>query len=284
MEKGKRSYMAEGVALFRAAHQFVDADPKILVDPLAVSMLGDDAESRIKSDIEWHSRPYLVKARTLAVMRSRYTEDELSKAIDRGVTQYVILGAGLDTSPYRPGHPAERLTTFEIDHPDTQRWKLERLRKAGIETRSNLRHIPLDFECQTLAGELEANGFDREQPAFFSWLGVIYYLERESVLNTFRYIGGLAPSSQLVLDFVLDDASLDETQREGIRRITAFVEKQSEPWLTRFGPAELVDVLRDAGFSDVTWFSHELATERYLKDRSDGLMLAVAIQMMSACV
>ena len=283
MEPGKRSVMAEGTALFRAAHQLIDDDPKILQDPLALAVLGVTAE-KIEADRERLSKPYLKQARTLAVMRSRYTEDELAASIDRGITQYVVLGAGLDTSPYRSGHAAERLNTFEVDHPATQRWKLERLRKAGIRTRENLKHVAIDFERESLADGLERNGFDRGQPAFFSWLGVLYYLRHESVLETFRYVAGTANGSEIVMDFMVDDASLDAARRESVRKASAYVASIGEPWLTRYSSDELAGILRDIGFSQVTYFSNELATERYLKDRSDGLSLDPLIQMMAAIV
>ena len=283
MEPGKRSVMAEGTALFRAAHQLIDDDPKILRDPLALTVLGATAEE-IEANREQHSRPYSRQMRTLTVMRSRYTEDELAASTSRGVTQYVVLGAGLDTSPYRGGHTAEHLVTFEIDHPETQRWKLDCLRKAGIRSPDNLTHVAIDFERESLADGLERNGFDRSQPTFFSWLGVMYYLQNESALATFRYIAGLPSGSQVVLDFMLDDASLDEDKRESVRKASQYVASIGEPWLTRHSPEELETGLHDIGFSQVTYFSNELANQRYLKDRSDGLSLNPLIQMMSATV
>ena len=281
MEPGKRSIMAEGTALFRAAHQVIDDDPKILPDPLAMTLLGKHTED-IEADSERHSKPYLIQARTLTVMRSRYTEDELAASIGRGITQYVILGAGLDTSPYRSGHAAEKLWTFEVDHPDTQRWKLERLKKAGIPIRENLRHVAIDFERQSLAEGLEQSGFEPNQATFFSWLGVMYYLQRDSALDTFRYVAGRPAGSQVVLDFMLDDASLDADRRESVRKASEYVAGIGEPWLTRYSPAALEQTLRDIGFSEVTYFSNALATERYLSGRSDGLSLDDLIQMMSA--
>ena len=283
MEPGKRSVMAEGTALFRAAHQLIDDDPKILRDPLALTVLGTTAEE-IEADREQHSRPYSRQMRTLTVMRSRYTEDELAASRSRGVTQYVVLGAGLDTSPYRGGHTAEHWRTFEIDHPETQRWKLDCLREAGIRTPDNLTHVAIDFERESLADGLERNGFDRSQPTFFSWLGVMYYLQQESALATFRCIAGLPSGSQVVLDFMLDDASLDEDRRESVRKASQYVASIGEPWLTRYSPEELEASLRDIGFSQVTYFSNELANQRYLKNRSDGLSLNPLIQMMSAIV
>jgi methyltransferase (TIGR00027 family) len=283
MEPGKRSVMAEGTALFRAIHQLIDDDPKILSDPLAIAILGMNTE-QIEAECERLSSTRSKQARILPVMRSRYTEDELAASINRGVTQYVVLGAGLDTSPYRSGHVAEQLRTFEIDHPDTQRWKLECLQKAGIRTPQNLTHVAIDFERESLADGLQRNGFKLDQPAFFSWLGVMYYLHQESVLETFRYVAGTAPGGQIVLDFMLDDASFDETKQISIQKASAYVASIGEPWLTRYSAEELAEILRNIGFSKVTYFSNELATERYLQDRSDGLSLDPFIQMMGAIV
>jgi len=276
--------MAEGSTYLRAVHMAIDGTPKILEDPLAARLLGASFDNRIATDRERLARPELKKARSLIVMRSRFTEDELEAAIDRGVTQYVILGAGGDTSPYRSGHPAEQLRTYEVDHPDTQRWKLEKLREADIQIRDNLQHIAVDFEQQSVAEALEKNGFDKNQPAFFSWLGVSYYLLRESVLDMFEYVATVAPSSQLVFDFVMADSALGEAEREAIKKITAFIEKYGEPWLCRFEPQELQDTLHRIGFSKTFYFDWELATERYFKDRADGLCLDFTTQMMSTIV
>jgi len=284
MESGKYSYMAEATALFRAAHQVFDDEPKILLDPLAVTLLGSDTEHTLHAERERHASWHAKRARTLAVVRSRYTEDQLVAAIGRGVTQYVILGAGLDTSAYRPGHPGETLRTYEIDHADTQAWKLARLAEAGIEIRANLQHIPVDFERQSLLDALTAHGFDLTQPAFFSWLGVIYYLHPEAGIETCRQIARCAPGSQLVLDFVVSDALLSESEREAVATVSAFVAQRGEPWLSRFAPDELQGLLRAAGFGAVDYFSRERATATYLKDRTDGLSLDPAIQLMSAVV
>ena len=284
MESGKHSYMAESSAYLRAVHMAIDGKPKILEDPLAATLLGASFDDRLAGDLERLAWPALIKARSLIIMRSRYAEDELEAAIERGVTQYVILGAGLDTSPYRSAHPAQRVQTFEVDHPDTQHWKLERLETAGVQLRDSLHHVAVDFEKDSLAERLNAGGFKSDEPTFFSWLGVSYYLNRESVLDVFRYVAGLPPPSQLVFDFVMSDSELNETEREAMKRITAFVEKYGEPWISQFGPKELQKMLRDIGFSKTTYFSHELATRRYFSDRADGLYLDFSTQMMSAIV
>lgn len=284
MEPGKHSRMAEGSAYLRAAHMVVDGEPKVLTDPLAAILLGPGLDAKIAGDRERLASPPLVKARSLICMRSRFAEDELTAAIGRGVGQYVLLGAGLDTSPYRPGHPAQQVHTFEIDHPDTQRWKLERLAAAGVRFGDKLHHVAVDFEKDALGERLVANGFDRSKPAFFSWLGVSYYLNRESVLDVFRFVAALPSPSQIVFDFVMADEELNETERKAMASITQFVQKVGEPWLCRFGPTELQQVLRDIGFSRTEHFSHAKATQRYFAGRPDGLYLDFTTQMMSAIV
>ena len=276
--------MAEGSAYLRAVHMLVDGEPKILDDPLAARMLGPGVDDKIAADRERLASAPLVKARSLIVMRSRFAEDELAAAIERGVTQYVILGAGLDMSPYRSGHPAQKVRIFEVDHPDTQRWKLERLNEAGVRLHENLQHVAVDFEKDSLAERLAASGFDAAQPTFFSWLGVSYYLNRDSVLNVFKYVAGLPAPSQLVFDFVMDESELNETERNAMKVITTFVQRYGEPWLCRFGPTDLQQTLRDTGFSKTFYFSHGLATRRYFDGREDGLFLDFTTQMMSAIV
>jgi len=276
--------MAESSAYLRAVHMSVDGEPKILEDPLAATLLGPGLPDKIAADRKRLAIPPLVKARALIIMRSRFAEDELVAAIGRGVTQYVILGAGLDTSPYRSGHPAQRVRTFEVDHPDTQRWKLERLRSAGIRIRDDLHHVPVDFEKDSLAERLVSCGFDHGAPAFFSWLGVSYYLRRDSVLDIFRYVSTLPAPSQIVFDFVLDESELNETERNAMKSITEYVKRYGEPWLCQFGPTELQQTLRKIGFSKTFHFSHALATRRYFEGRSDGLHLDFTTQIMSAIV
>ena len=284
MEEGKHSFMAEGTAYLRAVHMTLDGEPKVLDDPLAAKLLGPGLEAKIAADKERLTSSALVKARALIVMRSRFVEDELMAAIDRGVTQYVILGAGLDTSPYLAGHPAEKLPTYEVDHPATQELKLERLAEAGIRIGKNIHHIAIDFERESITEVLDHAGFDRNQPTFFSWLGVSYYLYPESVLDIFEYVARVAPASQLVFDFMLADSVLGEKERQAMAKITVFLEKYREPLLCRFDPQELQDTLRRIGFSETFYFSWERATERYFKDRADGMYLDFTTQMMSAVV
>ena len=158
LEEGLPSKTALGAALHRAAHQILD-DPKIFDDPLALPIIGTKRESALRADLErYRTRPY---ERAFLVLRSRYAEDQLAQAIRREVRQYVILGAGLDTFPYRSLYPDATLRVFEVDHPATQAWKRRRLQEAGITIPGSLTFAPVDFERQTLIDGLAQAGFRR---------------------------------------------------------------------------------------------------------------------------
>lgn len=185
MEEGRPSWTAIGSAMIRAAHLVLDDEPKILRDELALRLSGNGDEATLRTQLQGmqaevaaRSNPEVAQTllqflRTIMTVRARYVEDGLEEAIQRGVGQYVVLGAGLDSFAYRRGDLAETLQVFEIDHPATQAWKRERLQTLNMSVPSNLTFVPLDFETQTLAEGLQAGGFKSEQPALFSWLGVV---------------------------------------------------------------------------------------------------------------
>ncbi len=284
MESGKPSYMANRTAFLRAAHQLLDDDPKILADPLAMSLWSSNAESDIKEDLEFLQGPILRRARTFMVVRARYTEDRLREAIKRGIEQFVILGAGLDTFAYRSGESFKNLRIFEVDHPDTQRWKLQKLKAAQIGVPAHLKHIGVDFECHSLADELAAGGFDAAAPTFFSWLGVSYYLERDAVFSMFAFVANMTPPSQIVFDYLLDEILLDEKSRESNSSARRQTDTHGEPIRTRFAPRDLELELQRSGFGTIIRLTPEKATELYLAGRTDGLSLDAALQLMSATV
>jgi methyltransferase (TIGR00027 family) len=171
MQTGRSSLTAHSAAVHRAVHQ-VSEQGRIFFDPLAVRILGEDAGA-LARDAE--QRPHSRRMRIFIAARTRFAEATLAAAVERGVKQLVVLGAGLDTYAYR-GAMRDRLRIFEVDHPATQAWKRERLAEAGIKIPERLTFAPVDFERETLAEGLAAAGFDPAQRSFFTWLGVVPYL------------------------------------------------------------------------------------------------------------
>jgi methyltransferase (TIGR00027 family) len=279
---GQPSDMAQQAAILRGVHQLLDAEPRVLDDPLALRILGPGTEQWVREHLDDWRPAWMGAGRGLTVIRSRFAEDELLQALAAGTRQYVVLGAGLDTFAYRRRDLAGRLTVFEVDHPATQAWKRARLAETGIAIPPHVRYVPLDFQASSLEAALPAGGFDRAAPAFFSWLGVTYYLTPQATLDTLRFIAGQRATAGVVFDFALDDTDLTQQYRDSMRRLLERMARRGEPWLTRFHPPALVALLHSLGFRRAQRLTPELAWKRYLSGRTDNLGSNQAVQVMAA--
>jgi methyltransferase (TIGR00027 family) len=279
MEEGRPSATAQGAAAHRAAHQLLDV-PKILDDPFALRIIGAKAESTLRANL-WRSQKSRF-LRAFIVLRSRYAEDELARAVQRGVRQYVILGAGLDTFAYRNPYPGSRLRVFEVDHPATQSWKRARLSEAGMAIPDSLTFAPVDFELQTLADGLGRAGFRAEEPAFLSLLGVVVYLTKAAAMETFKLVASLPVGSEIVFDYGVLSSMLSQSQRSSRELRASRTAALGEPWITYFDPVSLVRDLQGIGFKQAEDFGPEEAKDRYFKDRMDGLRVGGSSRLMKA--
>jgi methyltransferase (TIGR00027 family) len=281
LQEGRFSRTAHGVAVRRAAHQLFD-QPRVLEDPFALPIIGAEARDKLFSSRKAQSATARLFRAFLAA-RSRYAEDQLASAVERGVKQCVVLVAGLDTFAYRNPYPDLRV--FEVDHPATQGWKRKRLQSAGIAVPESLRFVPVNFERQTLAAGLEQGGFDFHSPAFFSWLGVTPYLTRESFVATLSVIAKMPSSSGVVFDFAVDRKLLNLGQRLALYVLSRRVAAAGEPFQLFFRPAELAKELRDLGFGRTEILNTAEINVRYFQDRADGLCVGGGLgQLMGAWV
>jgi methyltransferase (TIGR00027 family) len=269
--QGEPSQTAVGAAFLRAAHQVLDGDPKILVDPIAVSLLPDARRDELRTNTAILQTSTFRAARAIVALRSRYAEDALGEAAASGLSQYVLLGAGLDTFAYRQPQWAHTLTIFEIDHPATQEWKRGSLERLGMTMPANLRFCPVDFETTSLQSGLISAGFDFRQGALFSWLGVTQYLTDAAIDSTLRFVLSLSRGSSIVLTFVLPEASLDGEEKEPLAAVSTIASLRGEPFVSQFQPAILCDRLNRMGFSKVIHLAPEVANDRYFQRRRDGL-------------
>jgi len=204
--------------------------------------------------------------RIFVAVRSRFAEDALVAAVERGVRQLVVLGAGLDTYAYR-STLGDRLYIFEVDHPATQAWKRERLEYAAIPIPSSLTFAPMDFERQTLAQGLAAAGFDPAHQTFFTWLGVVPYLTEEAVWLTLRFIASLPNGAHVVFDYSEPPASLSAEMRVSHERRAARVAELGEAWVSYFEPDRLRAGLLALGFSQVEDLGPPQIAARYFPNR-----------------
>ena len=231
MDEERPTHTAEGVAIQRALHQTLDAEPKILNDPIAVRLVdpSSDFYKTFVRGLEKMPPALRLRRRGYAVMRSRYTEDCLAESLAHGISQYVIMGAGLDTFGYRQPSWAASLRIFEVDHPATQRRKLATLSAAGIQIPKNVIFTPVNFEEVSLEEGLVAGGFDPGVSTFFSWLGVAAYLTQEAIDRTLTFVLATPRSSEIVLDFMVPNELLAPEDAQVVATIVARIAQQGEP-------------------------------------------------------
>jgi len=241
--QGSPSSTARRVALGRAAHQLLE-EGAIFRDPLAVASVGEDAEAITRAAAEFP------RLRLFVVGRSRFAEDGLAKAVERGVRQAVVLGAGLDTLGLRNPFANEGLRVFEVDHPATQQWKHACLDNANLTVPDSLTFVALDFEQQDLLESLTAAGFKRDRPAYFIWLGVVPYLSRDAVFKTLSAIARVS-GAEVVFDYGKPPQAYPANVRAGYEAMIARAAAVGEPWLTFFDPPELHAELSSIGFCEV---------------------------------
>ena len=285
MEEGSPSRMAILAAMLRGAHYLLDVEPRILDDSFARAFAGFSSDEELLKALDDLKVAEFVRRRTLVAVRNRYAEDELVRSVAQGMTQYVILGAGLDSFAYRRRDLLQVLDVYEVDHPASQAWKRQRVEELGIKIPERLHYVPVDFERETLTNGLSTAGVNHRAATFFSWLGVTQYLTSTAVLNTLREVARLAaPGSEIVFQFIVPAATLVGEERAVVETLAARSAAVGEPWLSFFTPEELEVHLKQLGFKEVIHFGPHNATERYLTGRGDQLRLPAHFYVIDARV
>jgi methyltransferase (TIGR00027 family) len=270
---GQPSTSALTAAAARAAHLIVDQEPRIFTDPLAAALLGERADELISYHTRHGTHPVLVGARVQAACRSRYTQDVLVRAAAAGVRQYVVLGAGLDSFAYQTGGLAGALRVFEVDHPASQQFKQTALRNAGIDVPAGVRFVPADLAAGSLPliAALAAAGFDASEPAVVAWLGVTMYLSSEAVAATLAALGGLAPGSEVIADYLLPEGERDDAGSAFATLVARASAEQGEPWQSFFTPAQITALAHGSGFAAVRSVRQRDTVPAALWQRADSL-------------
>src|SRR6185437_1582044 len=265
----KPDHTAVRVALWRAIHVEKDAVPHVLEDEIGLRIAAPDAGWRDRPDMH----PEGTKAfRASIVARARFIDDLVEEQAGRGVGQYVILGAGLDTFAQRRPEVASRIRVFEVDQPGTQAWKRQRLIELGLGVPEWLRLVPVDFERgASLWQQLASAGFDASRPAVVASTGVSMYLTREANLATLREIAALAPGSTLAMTFMVPLELVEPELRTATEWAHKGARAAGTPFLSLFTPEEFVELARSAGFRDVRHVSAATLAQRYFAGRTDGL-------------
>lgn len=269
-----------GSAIRRGQHQLFDS-PLILNDPVVLELVPEAKQPGILPEMGDPSEPFPTLLRALMAMRSRFAEDRLAEAAARGIGQYVIVGAGLDTFAWRQPDFAAALRIFAVDHPASMSWVQQRLSERQLGRPANLVHVPADLERQAVGDQLKACGFDPDVPTFCSVLGVVHYLDSSAVGALLRFAASLVAGSEIVLSFIADEP-LTGDDRDGLAQSLARMDRLKEPWKYRRKPAELIGHLASLGFTDVFHLTPELAQRRYFTNRADKLRAPRWEQLIAA--
>jgi O-methyltransferase involved in polyketide biosynthesis len=309
---GQPSPTALTAAAARAAHLIVDNEPVIFADTLAQAMLGERAEELISYHRAHGTHPVLAGARAQVTCRSRYAEDRLADAIGRGIGQYVLLGAGLDSFAYR-SPLAGRVRVFEVDHPGTQAYK-RRVRgvaggagtaggdggtaggdggtaggdggTAGGDggTAEGVRLVAVDLGRDSLREALGLAGFDAGQPALVSWLGVTMYLDESAIEATVAVLGGFAPGSEVIVDYMLPAGMRDAAGQMYADLVGQAAAEWGEPWRSVFAPGAMAALLARHGFGPAWDVRQRDMIPAAAWDRSDALRPAELSRIAHAAI
>jgi O-methyltransferase involved in polyketide biosynthesis len=306
---GQPSLTALTAAAARAAHLIVDNEPVIFADTLAQAMLGERAEELLSYHRVHGTHPVLAGARAQVTCRSRYAEDRLADAIGRGIGQYVLLGAGLDSFAYR-SPLAGRVRVFEVDHPATQEYKRRVREVAGLAgaaggeggdgtaggeggdgtaggeggTGGGVRFVAVDFGRDSLGEALRRAGFDAGQPALVSWLGMTMYLDESAIDATVAVLGGFAPGSEVVVDYMLPAGMRDASGRMYADLVGQAAAEWGEPWRSVFAPRAMAALLARHGFGPARDVGQRDMIPATAWDRSDALRPAELSRIAHAAI
>ncbi|WP_051054538.1 class I SAM-dependent methyltransferase [Frankia sp. QA3] len=268
------------VALWRAAHVQLDPPPHVFADEVGLRLAAPDGGWLRRPDMDPHATS---RTRASIVARARLIEDLVVEQAGRGVDQYVILGAGLDTFAQRRPRIAAGMRVFEVDQPGPQEWKRRRLTELDFGVPPWLRLVPVDFEAGGSWWEgLASAGFDAGRPALVASAGVSMYLSRDATVATLRQVAALAPGSTLAMTFMLPLELVEPAERP-LRQVTERTARAAgTPFVSFFAPAEMLALARDAGLAQARHVSAVSLARRYFAGRSDGLTPSSAEELLVA--
>lgn len=270
-----------GAAEARGTHRLRDRPPWVLDDPFALVLVGPEWEEIAAETRAVVREPLARQGRAGVVARSRYAEDRLAAS---GHSQYVVLGAGLDSFAWRRPDLVGPLAVFEVDHPATSAWKRARAAVLALPTHERHVFVPVDFEAQALRDGLDAAGFDPSRPALFAAVGVAMYLTAEALETTLRAVSTGAAGSEVVFSYNVALPFLDDAGREYLEAVSQRVARTGESLRSSFSPADAEVLVERCGLVVAEHPTTDDLCDRYFSGRPDGLRPYTLERLLSARV
>jgi methyltransferase (TIGR00027 family) len=253
-------------ALWRALHLQADAKPYILEDEIGLKLVAPPDDWQQRPDMKFTKR-----LRASIIARARFIEDLIIEESKKGISQYVILGAGLDTFAQRKPDIASKLRIYEIDQPDTLAWKQQRLTELGFGIPEYLHFVPVNFETTSWWEELLKAGFDTSKPAVIACTGVSLYLTKEAITSVLNQMATFAPGSKLAMTFYLPIELLDEEDKPMQEIAEKGARSAGTPFVSFFAPNEILAMANNAGFKEAKTISTKDMEQLYFTNRTDQL-------------
>lgn len=275
-------HTAVRVALWRALHVQIDAQPHVLEDEIGLKLIAPEDEWRKRPDMDSN---FTSGFRASIVARARFIEDLVTEKLDQDINQYVILGAGLDTFAERRPEIASHMKVFEVDQSETQDWKRKRLIQLGFGIPEWLKLVPVDFEAgSSWWHQLKTTGFDANHPAVVASTGVTQYLTKEAIFSTLRQVATLAPGTTLAMTFLLPFEQTEPEIKKDAEEAKKGAKSSGTPFISFFTPQEMIDLALKAGFREARHVSSADLNERYFAGRTDGLSLPSGEEFLLATI
>ena len=268
-------------AVARGLLRLEATQPWVLDDAFALVLVGPVWQELREGPVSLFPAEVVREVLAGICTRSRYAEDRLAAG---AFAQYVILGAGLDSFAWRRPDLLRSLRVFEVDHPASQAWKLERVRDLGLPVSDSQVFVPADFEAEPVQDALGTAGFDWGQPTLFSWTGVAPYLTAQAIASTLRAVAGTVAGSKVVFSYRAEAAVLDDVGREFIRIYAPLAASLGEPLQPGWPAMEIEQLISRSGLKVADHPVRADLQERYFAGRADGLRPFTAESLVTARV
>ncbi len=278
MRSDAPSRTAEFMALFRALESLLPPNKRLFNDPFAKYFLSSSLYfvwTLAKIPVIHSAVTKLIDrkwpgARTSGVARTRAIDDAACQALESGVQQVVLLGAGFDSRAYRlPG--MEKVTIYEVDHPATSARKREVIQHVLASLPERICYVGLDFNSNDLELEMRNAGYRMTLPTLIVWEGVTNYLRPEAFDSTLRWCSRAAHGSQLVFTYIDREVLSNPGSFYGTEKIIQILQDVEERWTFGLEPAKLASYLKERGFSLESDLSATQYRKQYFKDGSSRM-------------
>jgi len=210
------------------------------------------------------------------ISRTKYIDSEFKKALQEGVEQVLIFGAGFDSRGVRFQDIAKNARVFELDVPVTQTAKIKRYKEKGIIIPENLVFVPIDFETQSIPERLMESGFRKGAKSLFLLEGLTMYLQPESVDKTFKTIRELAGAgSRVVFDHIYASVLRRENLYEGEEELYRSVSKENEGFCFGIEKGGVDEFLAGYGLRALSIMDSDALEDMFFKDEQGKLLARV---------